>query len=53
MMCYGIATGMDMADAMRLGAFVAATKCGKLGARPGLPMRDAVPSELLGELVKA
>ena len=44
--CHGIATGMELGDAMRLGAYVAAKKCLKLGARPGLPKRDDVPSQL-------
>jgi sugar/nucleoside kinase (ribokinase family) len=46
-MCYGVATGMDLAAAMRLGAYVAARKCTRLGARPGLPTRDTIPAELL------
>ena len=46
-MCYGVATGLDLKDAMRLGAYVAARKCTKLGARPGLPARDTVPKDLL------
>ena len=48
--CYGIATGwtssMELPAAMRLGAYVAGRKCTKLGARPGLPMRDTIPAEL-------
>jgi sugar/nucleoside kinase (ribokinase family) len=44
--CHGIATGMELGDAMRLGAYVAAKKCLKLGARPGLPKRGDVPSQL-------
>jgi hypothetical protein len=42
-MCYGVATGMELKDAMRLGAYVAAKKCGSLGARPGLPDISEVP----------
>jgi sugar/nucleoside kinase (ribokinase family) len=44
--CVGVATGMTLPNTMRLGAYVAARKCGSLGARPGLPMRNTVPSEL-------
>ena len=44
--CYGIATKMELSAAMRLGAYVAGRKCTKLGARPGLPMRDTIPTEL-------
>ena len=47
-MCYGVAAGLQLEDAMRLGAYVAARKCTKLGARPGLPARDTVPENLLG-----
>ena len=47
-MCYGVAAGLRLEDAMRLGAYVAARKCTKLGARPGLPARDTVPENLLG-----
>ena len=47
-MCYGVAAGLRLEDAMRLGAYVAARKCTKLGARPGLPARDTVPKNLLG-----
>jgi len=43
-MCYGVATGMELKDAMRLGAYVAARKCGALGARPGLPDMTEVPA---------
>jgi len=35
--CHGIATGMELGDAMHLGLYVTAKKCLKLGARPGLP----------------
>ena len=42
-MCYGVATGMELKDAIRLGAYVAAKKCGSLGARPGLPDISEVP----------
>lgn len=45
--CYGVATGMELPAAMRLGAYVAARKCTQLGARPGLPDRDTVPAEVL------
>ena len=45
--CYGVATGMALPAAMRLGAYVAGRKCTQLGARPGLPSRDTIPSELL------
>ena len=44
--CFGVATGMALPAAMRLGAYVAARKCTALGARPGLPRRDTVPEEL-------
>lgn len=44
--CFGIATGMALPNVMRLGAYVAARKCTALGARPGLPTRVTVPSEL-------
>lgn len=44
---YGMAAKMELAKAMRLGAYVAARKCTQLGARPGLPRRDVVPAELL------
>ena len=47
-MCYGVAAGLQLEDAMRLGAYVAARKCTKLGARPGLPARDTVPENLFG-----
>jgi sugar/nucleoside kinase (ribokinase family) len=45
--CFGVATGMPLPAAMRLGAYVAARKCTQLGARPGLPARDSIPPELL------
>lgn len=48
--CFGVATGMALPAAMRLGAYVAARKCTVLGARPGLPMRDTVPEELFMEV---
>ena len=47
--CFGVATGMALPAAMRLGAYVAARKCTALGARPGLPRRDTVPEELFLE----
>ena len=47
--CFGVATGMALPAAMRLGAYVAAMKCTALGARPGLPRRDTVPEELFLE----
>ena len=47
--CFGVATGMALPAAMRLGAYVAARKCTALGARPGLPRRDTVPEEFFAE----
>ena len=44
---YGMATGMDRAATMRLASVVAAAKCVKLGARPGLPTRDEIDPYLL------
>ncbi|CAG9466024.1 unnamed protein product [Pedinophyceae sp. YPF-701] len=44
---YGLAKGLPRDAMMRLGAVVAATKCTKLGARPGLPMRSEIDPELL------
>eukprot|EP00891_Asterochloris_glomerata_P004544 jgi/Astpho2/4544/e_gw1.00067.193.1_t len=41
-MLVGIITGMSKADSLRLAATVAALKCTALGARPGLPHRDAL-----------
>lgn len=46
-MLYGLATGMPPADAVRLGAVVAACKCTELGPRPGLPRRANLAPHLL------
>eukprot|EP00798_Chlamydomonas_sp_ICE-L_P024090 gene24090-9664_t len=43
---YGLATGMPMPQVLKLAAVVAACKCTALGARPGLPMKDALNPSL-------
>jgi sugar/nucleoside kinase (ribokinase family) len=45
---YGITTGLQPQQMLQLGAAVAACKCTALGARPGLPHRGQLASELLG-----
>lgn len=44
---YCLATGKGPREAQRLGAVVAACKCTALGARPGLPRREALAAALL------
>lgn len=44
---YSLAQGLPAHRALRLAAVVAAAKCTALGARPGLPWRDAVDGALL------
>ncbi|GLC72810.1 hypothetical protein PLESTF_001295700 [Pleodorina starrii] len=44
---YGIVTGLPLAAMLRLAAVVAACKCTRLGARPGLPTRSQLARELL------
>jgi hypothetical protein len=44
---YGICTGKNVVDAMKLGSVVAACKCTQLGARPGLPRRNQLHSDVL------
>lgn len=44
---YGLCTGMPRQRMLQLAAVVAATKCTALGARPGLPQREALSPELL------
>ena len=46
-MCYAAVAGMRSEAALRLAAWVAATKCRALGPRPGLPRRAEVPPHLL------
>ncbi len=46
-MCYATVGGMRSEAALRLAAWVAATKCRALGPRPGLPRRAEVPPHLL------
>lgn len=46
---YALATGLSCARMLQLASLVAACKCTKLGARPGLPYRDALPQDLLSE----
>lgn len=46
---YGVCTGMSLPGCMRLGAVVAAAKCMRLGARPGLPTRCSLSRDLLHE----
>ena len=46
-LCYGRVAGLRTEAALRLAAWVAATKCRALGPRPGLPWRDEVPPHLL------
>ena len=41
-MLVGLMNGMSKTDSLRLAATVAALKCTALGARPGLPHRDAL-----------
>ena len=43
-MLYSIATGMSAFRGAELGCLVAAAKCTKLGARPGLPMKENISS---------
>lgn len=44
---YGVVKGKSFEDTLRLGTVVAASKCTKLGARPGLPQRSEISPELL------
>ncbi|MEW5302517.1 MAG: hypothetical protein WDW36_005295 [Sanguina aurantia] len=46
---YALATGLGCARMLQLASLVAACKCTRLGARPGLPHRDALPQDLLSE----
>lgn len=46
-MCYCIATGKPMQQALQLAGVVAACKCTALGARPGLPHRAELAAALL------
>lgn len=42
-----------LGDAMRLGAYVAAAKCGDVGARRALPRADTIPKTLAGPILDA
>ncbi len=44
---YGLATGLALKDAMRLGTVVAACKCTALGPRPGLPTVEQLSKHVL------
>ena len=46
-LCSGRVAGLRTEAALRLAAWVAATKCRALGPRPGLPQREEVPPHLL------
>jgi len=45
--CYSVANGLPRGQMLELASFVAATKCRKLGPRPGLPTAEEVPAALL------
>ena len=49
---YGLATGTGIEAMLRLAAVVAACKCTKLGARPGLPYAVQLNDALLSTSVK-
>ena len=42
-----------LGDAMRLGAYVAAAKCGDVGARRALPRAETIPKTLAGPILDA
>lgn len=44
---YSICTGINVVDGIKLGSVVAACKCTQLGARPGLPRRNQLHSDVL------
>lgn len=44
---YGVVKGKSFEDTLRLGTVVAASKCTKLGARPGLPRRSEISQDIL------
>ena len=43
----------NLGDAMRLGAYVAAAKCGDVGARRALPRAETIPKTLAGPILDA
>jgi sugar/nucleoside kinase (ribokinase family) len=44
---YGLVNNKSVPDMMRLGSVVSAAKCTRIGARPGLPLRDQIDPSLL------
>lgn len=44
---YGVVQGKSFEDTLKLGTIVAASKCTKLGARPGLPKRSQLAPQFL------
>lgn len=44
---YGVVEGKSFEETLRLGTVVAASKCTKLGARPGLPKRSDIAAQFL------
>ena len=45
--CYGVVQGHGVEQVMRLASEVAARKCKRVGARPGLPWAEELPQEML------
>jgi sugar/nucleoside kinase (ribokinase family) len=48
---YGLLTGEDIETSMKFGNAVAAMKCSKLGARPGLPTRQQLEEFLVSDML--
>jgi len=48
---YGLLTGEDIETSMKFGNAVAAMKCSKLGARPGLPTKQQLEEFLMSDML--
>jgi sulfofructose kinase len=48
---YGLLTGEDIETSMKFGNAVAAMKCSKLGARPGLPTKQQLEEFLVSDML--